>query len=268
MKKYLLSEKFILPVVYIIIGVIIYNVIKIVINKINKSRFTNKKKVTIISLIRNIIKYLIMIFVVLAILDVYNVNTSGVIASIGVAGVIIGLALQDIVADFLGGIFILFDNHFALGDIVTIDGFKGEVIGLGLMSTKIKAVSGDVKILPNSSFRSVINHSMNDATLLINVDVAYTTDIEKLEKVLKEMEEDILKIDGVTGKYKLLGINEFATSSIKYLVSFNAKYDMQYQVKRDFNMLIKKHFDMAHIEIPYSKVDVYIRGNNEQDKIL
>ena len=262
MKKYLLSEKFILPIVYIVIGIIVYNVIKIVINKLNKSRFANKKKVTIISLIKNVIKYLVMIFVVLAILNVYNVDTSGVVASIGVAGVIVGLAFQDIVADFLAGMFILFDNQFVLGDIVTIDGFKGEVISLGLMSTKIKAVSGDVKILPNSAFRTVINHSMNDATLLINIDVSYDTNIDKLEKVLKEMEDDVLKINGVTGKYKLLGINEFASSSIRYLVSFNSKYDMQYQVKRDFNMLIKKYFEKENIEIPYSKVDVYIRGNN------
>jgi len=263
MKKFLLSEKFILPIVYIVIGVIIYNIIKIVINKINKSRFTNKKKITIISLIKNAIKYLIMVFVVLGVLNVYGVNTSGVIASIGIAGVVIGLALQDIVSDFLAGMFILFDNQFSLGDVVTIDGFKGEVIAFGLMSTKIRAASGEVKILPNSSFRTVINHSMNDATLLINIDVSYDTNIEKLEKVLKEMEEEVLKIDGVTGKYNLLGINEFSTSSIKYLVSFNAKYNTQFQAKRDFNMLIKKYFDKAHIEIPYSKVDVYIRGNNE-----
>jgi len=263
MKKFLLSEKFILPFVYIIIGVIIYNIIKVIINKINKSRFTDKKKITIISLIKNIIKYLIMIFVVLSILNIYGVDTSSIIASIGIAGVVIGLALQDILSDFLAGVFILFDNHFAIGDIVTIDNFKGEVIAFGLMSTKIKAATGEVKILPNSSFRTVINHSMNDASLFINIDVSYDTDIAKLEKVLGDMEEEVMKINGVVGNYKLLGISEFATSSIKYMVTFNCKYDLQYQVKRDFNMLVKKNFDKAKIEIPYSKVDVYIRGNNE-----
>jgi len=131
------------------------------------------------------------------------------------------------------------------------------------MSTKIKAATGEVKILPNSSFRTVINHSMNDASLFINIDVSYDTDIAKLEKVLGDMEEEVMKINGVVGNYKLLGISEFATSSIKYMVTFNCKYDLQYQVKRDFNMLVKKNFDKAKIEIPYSKVDVYIRGNNE-----
>jgi len=263
MIKFLLSEKFILPIVYIVIGVIIYNLIKIIIKKLNKSRFTSKKKVTIISLVKNIIKYLIIIFVLLAILNVYGVDTSSVVASIGIAGVIIGLALQDIVADFLAGVFILFDNQFALGDTVSIDGFRGEVIGLGLMSTKIKAVNGDVKILPNSSFRSVINHSMNDTSLYIDIDVSYDTDITKLEKVLTKMEDEVLKIDGVSGNYKLLGINEFASSSIKYLVTFDCKYSLQYQVRRDFNRILKNSFDKANIEIPYSKIDVYMRGNNE-----
>ena len=264
MKKFLLSSKFILPIVYIIIGVIIYNIIKVIINKINKSKFTDKKKVTIISLIKNIIKYLIMIFVVLSILKIYGVDTSSIIASIGIAGVVIGLALQDIISDFLAGVFILFDNHFSIGDIVTIDSFKGEVIAFGLMSTKIKAPNGEVKILPNSSFRSVINHSMHDATLLINIDVSYDTNIGKLEKTLKAMEEDVLKINGVIGNYELLGINEFSTSSIKYLVSFKCKYNLQLQARRDFNKLIKQYFDKYNIEIPYSKVDVYIRGNNEK----
>ena len=123
MVKFITSEKFILPIVYIIIGVIIYNVIKAIMKKISKTKYVDKKKKTIISLVKNIVKYLIMIFVVLAILSVYGVNTSGIITSIGIAGVIIGLALQDIVADFLAGILILFDNHYSIGDVVTIDSF-------------------------------------------------------------------------------------------------------------------------------------------------
>ena len=260
MLNFILSKKFILPIIYIIVGVIIYNIIKVIINKICKSKYADKKKITIISLIKNIIKYLLIIFVVIAILGVYGINTNGIVASIGVAGVIIGLALQDIVADFLSGIFIILDNHYSIGDIVTIEGFKGEVVGFGLMSTKIKAPSGEVKILSNSSFKTVINHSMNNTTLLINIDVSYDTDIDKLEKVLTEMTEEISLIDGFVGNYKLLGINEFATSSIKYLVTFDCNYKLQYQVRRDFNKILKKHLNKAKIEIPYNKLDVYIKG--------
>ncbi len=261
--KFILSKKFILPVIYIIIGIILYTVIKALINKITKTKYVDKRKITIISLIKKIIKYLVVIFVILAILNVYGVNTNGIFASIGVASVIIGLAIQDIVSDFLAGIFILFDDKYTIGEIVTIDGFKGEVIGFGLMSTKIKAASGEVLILNNSSFKSVINHSRNNTSLYINIDVAYDTNIDDLEKALNEMKEEVEAIDGYVDNYKLLGIQEFATSSIKYMVVLNCKYNLQYQVKRDFNKVLKKYLDKYKIEIPYTKIDVNIRGKHE-----
>lgn len=263
MIKFIKSEKFILPIVYIILGIIIYNIIKAVIKKVSKTKYVDKKKITIISLVKNIIKYVIMIFVVLAILGVYGVDTSSVITSIGIAGVIIGLALQDIVADFLAGVLIIFDNHYNLGDTVTIDGFTGSVIGFGLMTTKIKAATGEVMILSNSSFKKIINYSNSNTIHYINIDVSYDTNIDTLEKALNEMKEEIEKIAGYIGNYKLLGIQEFASSSIKYMVTLECKYDLRFQVKRDFNMILKKYLDKYKIEIPYTKVDVNIRGKYE-----
>lgn len=263
MIDFIKSEKFILPIIYIVLGIIIYNILKTIILKISKNKWIDKRKMTIVSLIRKIIKYLILIFVILAILNVYGIDTSGIVTSIGIAGVIIGLAIQDLVADFLAGIFILFDDKYTLGEIVSINDFKGEVIGIGLMSTKIKAASGEVLIISNSAFKSVINHSRNNTNLFINIDVAYDTDIDKLEKALNEMKEEVEKIDGYMEGYKLLGIQEFASSSIKYMVTLSCKYNLQYQVKRDFNMILKKYFDKYKIEIPYTKVDVNIRGKYE-----
>lgn len=263
MIDFIKSKKFILPIVYVVIGVIIYNVIKFLMKKISRTKYADKKKKTIIALLKNIIKYLIMIFVVLAILSVYGVDTSSIITSIGVAGVIIGLALQDIVSDFLAGVLILFDNHYAIGDVVTIDRFTGEVINFGLMTTKIRAASGEIMILSNSSFKKVINYNMNNTTHYINIDVAYDTDINKLEKCLNEMKDEVEKISGYIGNYKLLGIQEFASSSIKYMIMLECVNSQRFQVKRDFNMILKKYFDKYKIEIPYMKVDVNIRGNNE-----
>lgn len=257
------SEKFILPIVYLIIGAILYSIIKIVVNKIVKNKHVNNKKKTIISLIKNILKYLIYIFVILSILSVYGVDTSGILASLGIAGLVVGLALQDIIADFVAGIFILFDDQYTIGDIVEINGFKGEVIGFGLMSTKIKNANGDVLILSNSSFKEVKNFSRNNSNLVINLDVSYDTDIDKLDKVLKDLEEDVKNMENVCGDYNVLGINEFSSSSIKYLVTIVCKPNSQYQVKRDYFKLVKKAFDKNKIEIPYNKLDVNVRGKNE-----
>ena len=263
MIDFLKSEKFILPIVYIVIGLVLLRVVRFIVNKISKNKYVDKKRKTIISLIKNIIKYLIYIFVILSILSVYGVDTSGILASLGIAGLVIGLALQDIIADFVAGIFILFDDQYTLGDVVEINGFKGEVIGFGLMSTKIKNATGDVLILANSSFKEVKNFSRNNTNLLINLDVSYDTDIDKLEKVLEELREDVLKMENVVGNYSLLGINEFSSSSIKYLVSIECKANCQYQIKRDYFKLVRNVFNKNKIEIPYNKLDVNVRGKNE-----
>ena len=262
MLNFIKSEKFILPVIYIVIGTILYNIIRVLLGRISKSKRIDKKKNTIISLVRNIIKYLILILTVLAVLSVYGVDTKGIVTSIGVAGVIIGLAFQDMVADFLAGILIIFDNHYAIGDVVLIDGFTGTVDSFGLMTTKIKAPTGEVMILHNSAFKKIVNYNMFNTVHYINIDVSYDTDIKKLERVLKDMEDAVSKIDGYIGNYKLLGIQEFASSSIRYMVSLECENTKRMQVKRDFNNLIKEYFDKYKIEIPYTKVDVNIRRDN------
>ena len=78
------------------------------------------------------------------------------------------------------------------------------------------------------------------------------------------MKDEILKIEGVVNDgYSSLGINEFADSSIKYLVTIECIWNKQYQVKRDFNKILKKHLDKAKIVIPYNQLDVHIGGKNE-----
>lgn len=259
MIKFILSEKFILPIVYVVMGVIIYTIIRLAINKISKRKHIDKKRLTIISLVKNIIKYIVCILVVLAILSVYGVDTTSILASIGIVGVIIGLALQDTVKDFLAGVCIIFDNEFSLGDTISISGFTGEVVGFGLISTKVKAATGEVKIISNSLVKEVINYSVNNSSIFIKLDVSYDTDIDKLENILKKMEDKVSKIEGYVGGYKLLGIDEYASSSIVYMVTFNVTNNKRIQAKRDYLKLIRDEFIKEKIEIPYSKLDLYIK---------
>ena len=172
-----------------------------IINKvIRKHRGTSgkdKRKETIINLASNVFKYLILIFVVLGILKLYGVDTTSIIASLGVFAAVIGLAFQDILKDLLAGVAIIFDNKYVVGDTVEINGCKGTVISLGLRSTKIKAFSGEIKCIGNASFSEVTNYNLADADLFIKLNVAYNTDIDKLEKVLMDMKDEILKIDNV-----------------------------------------------------------------------
>ena len=145
-----------------------------------------------------------------------------------------------------------------VGYIVENNGFICTVIQLGLRTTKIKSFTGEIKSIGNSSFNEVINYSLSDAILYIKLNVAYDTNLEKLEKVLSDIREDVLKIDGVIA-YELKGVDAFADSSIVYLVNVICKAPNRYSAKRAFLRLVKDTFDKEKIEIPYTTVDINVR---------
>ena len=147
--KVITSEKFYLPFVYVIVGLFLYLVVNSVINKLTakhkSTRGRDKRKDTIIDLSKNIFKYIIVILIILQILKLYGVDTTSIIASIGVFAAVIGLAFQDVLKDLLVGATIILESQFAIGEIVEINGFKGEVISLTLKTTRLKSYKGEVK---------------------------------------------------------------------------------------------------------------------------
>lgn len=256
------SEKFYLPIIYIVLGVVSYSLITRMIGGISKidikkSRGIDKRKNTVIALVKSIVKYVIAIIVIIMILGVYGVNTTSLIASLGVATAIIGLAFQDTIKDFLAGVFLIFDNAYAVGDTVKINGFMGEVIALGLKTTKIKAYTGEVMTLSNSSFTEVINYNLNHSKVLVNIPVSYDIKIDDLEKVLESIKVEIEKEDDVYSM-ELLGVDAFLDSSVNYAVIVECKPMTQVGVKRKLLGLVKKKFDKEGIVIPYNKLDIHI----------
>jgi len=259
-KDLVTDPKFYQPIIYVGMGlianIVLSNVVEKITKKVNDAK--DKRTNTVINLAKSIIKYLILIFVVLGILGTYGIDTTSIIASLGVAAAVIGLAFQDILKDFLAGITIIFDNKYAVGDVVEINGFTGTVISLGLRTTKIKAFTGEVKCIGNSSFSEVTNYNLAVADLFIKLNVAYDTKIDKLEKVLESLREDILSIENVKD-YKLLGIDALGDSSVVYMIDITCKATTGVGIKRKVLRLVKDTFDKEKINIPYTTVDVNIR---------
>ena len=260
--EFIKSEKFYLPIIYIVVGIIINYLLAKAVDSVSKlnighSKGMDKRKNTVIVLVKNIIKYGVAVVVLIMILGVYGINTTSLIASLGVVTAIVGLAFQDTIKDFLAGVFLMFDNAYAVGDTVKINGFTGEVISLGLKTTKIKAYTGEVMILSNSSFTEVINYNLNSSKILISLPVGYGTSIEMLEKVLNEIKTEIEKEEDVKGM-DMLGIDEFGNSAIKYAIIVECASMTHYGIKRKVLGLVKKKFDDEGIVIPYNQIDVHI----------
>ena len=266
---FILSWKVIGPFIYIMVGFLLYSIIISIINRLvskRKRKTNHKKEDTVINLIKNVIKYLIIIIVILMILEVYGVNTTSILASLGIVGVVIGLAFQDTMKNMLAGIFIIFDNRYNVGDFVKINDFSGTVVNLGLQTTKIQAYTGEIFTISNSSISTVINYSEANTRVMIDLGVSYNTDINKLEKVLNGLNNKISKISDVKGDLELLGLDSFNSSDMTYKITVLCNPNTHLSVRRKILKIIKEEFDKKGIEIPYTQIDLHLVENKTKIK--
>ena len=224
-----------------------------------KNSYERKKRTTIVRLLSNVVKSLIYILAIFFILDLYGVNTKGLVASLGVASALIGLALQDTLKDWIGGIDIILSNYFVVGDIVTYENFTGEVIEMTLKATKIKKATGEVLVLANRNINQIINISQKKADIKIEIPTAYEMKTSKVEKTLNKILEQAKAIQGVS-KAQYLGISDLADNSVNYMISIECSQENQWQIKRDILKIIKDTYEKDKIKIPYQQVEVHNEG--------
>ena len=135
-----MSEKIYMPLIIIIVALIFNIIVKCIVNSKIKistklSKHEQRSRKTVLLLIQSIVKTLIIVVAVLAILQVFGVNTSALVAGVGALSLVVGLAFQDLLKDYLVGALIVIERQFAIGEIVKINNFKGEVIELTLRIT-------------------------------------------------------------------------------------------------------------------------------------
>jgi small conductance mechanosensitive channel len=255
------NKEIIAPIIIIIAALIFYKVISKVIKKsleIKVYKIDERKQKTLISLINNIVKYCIIIVAALLILEVYQVDTKAILASLGIVGLVVGLALQDILKDFVSGLFIIFEGQYAVGDTVTIGSFRGEIVGLGLKTTKVKAFTGEVKIISNRNITEVINHSLEHSLALIDVSVSYQSDLKKVDSVLNELCLKLSEeLDEIDGPVESLGINKLGESGIEFRLTVKTTPLKHFEIQRKIMREIKDAFDKNKIEIPFPQVVVH-----------
>lgn len=257
--EYLLKKEIIAPIVIIIICFLLCVISKKIICKLlgfKTQKIKAGKQKTITNLISNIVICILVAIAILTILEIYGINTKSLIASLGVIGLVAGLAIQDILKDFIAGISFVIEGQFSMGDWITVNGFKGEVISSGLRTTKLKAYTGEVKIISNRNITEVVNHSMSSANLIVDVGVSYESDIEKVGNIL-----DNLCI-ALKDKYKLkdiscLGVQELSSSSINFRILVSTTYDKQFEIDRNIKKEILLCFKQHKLTIPYNQVVIH-----------
>ena len=255
--EHILKREVIAPIIILLVSIFLCSVAKRIVYKIfNFSKSGDGKKKSVANLVNNIIKIIIFLIAIMTILEIYGIDTKSLVASLGILSLVAGLALQDLLKDFIVGISILLEGQFSIGDWVSINGFKGEVIPSNLRTTKLRAYTGEIKYIANRNITEITNYSTDRTNLIIDVSVAYESDIDKVRKVLDELCVQLKQ------EYKLtdltcLGIQELSNSSINFRLVALTKYSDQFDLDRIIKKEVVKVFAKNKITIPYNQVVVH-----------
>lgn len=233
-----------------------------------KITFESKKTITIALLLLNLLKWVVAIASLFIIMGAWGADTTLMLASAGVLTLVIGLGSQALVSDILAGIFIVFEGDFQVGDIVIIDGWRGEVKAIGIRTTKLVDAGGNVKIMNNSDIRSIVNQTQDLSVAKCYVGVSYGDRIEAIEKVIADNLPKIKeKIPSIVEGPFYKGVSELADSAVVLLFVAKCKESDIYQVQRDLNREIKIVFDDNNVNIPFPQITVSYDQGNEDTKI-
>jgi MscS family membrane protein len=213
--------------------------------------------------LRKVSKTFFVLFFIMVLADHFNLPLSKLWAAAGIGSVAIAFAAKDTLANIISGIIILIDRPFLVGDRVELaDGTFGDVIDIGLRSTRILSFDNTIYIIPNAeiSNQRITNHTYPDIKIKSThtIGVAYTSDVEKVKCVIN----DILAKHPRILKDQPWGIwfTEFDDSSLKLVIRYwIADYRDQFTIKDEINTEIKQRFEEEHIEIPFPQREVHIR---------
>lgn len=222
---------------------------------ISKSFTKTQRSITVSRLVCNLIRWIVTIALVIVVLAVWGVDTTALITGAGVITLIVGLGMQSLISDVVAGLFIVFENEFNIGDIITVDGFRGEVISMGIRTTKLKA-AGNVKIFNNSEIRGVLNQTVEPSTAKAFIDIEYGESLARIDGIIAEKLKD-LKIEGIIGEIVYEGVNELGASGVTLLFTAKCYEGDIFAVQRAMNKQLKTMFDENGINIPFNQIVVH-----------
>jgi len=216
-------------------------------------------------LLNKVISIIIYIIAIAIILSYFKIDITPLVASVGLGALAIGLALQSTLANFFAGLHIVSDQPVRVGDFIELDkDTMGFVEDIGWRSTRIKTMTDNMIILPNSKLAdsTILNYSMpkQDMSFWVPCGVAYESDLEKVEQVTLEVARKIQKnFPGAVRDFEpLFRFSEFDESNINFIAILRVEEPMKrYVTRNEFIKKLKKRFDEEGIEISWPIRKIY-----------
>lgn len=211
-----------------------------------------KRRLTLVPLLRSILQYVAYFTAGVVILGQLGIDPTPILAGAGILALAVGMGAQTLVNDIVSGFFLLFENHFLVGDEIKVGDTEGTVEAIELRTTRIRDDAGGVHILRNGQIESLINYSKAFACAVVDVGVAYEADLERVKATLLAIGQELKDSNpDVLTATEVQGIEKFGESDVVVRTITCTKPGRRQQVQNDLRARIKQVFDAQGIEFPY-----------------
>ncbi|WP_336019014.1 mechanosensitive ion channel family protein [Fusobacterium polymorphum] len=254
-------------VAFLVICFIWPKLTKFLIKSLDKAMSLRNNDPLLISFLKSLIKTVMYIILAFILIGIIGIKATSLVTILGTAGVAVGLALQGSLANLASGILILFFKQVSKGDFVSsLDkNIEGTVQSIHILYTIIQQPNGPVIIVPNSQIAnaSIINYSKNPFRRLdLIYSASYDVPVDKVISVLHEVIENEPRIIKNNSDLPVtISLNKQNASSLDYVFRAWVRKEDYLDTMLDCNISVKKFFDKNGIEIPYNKLDLYVKNN-------
>ncbi|SHH46370.1 mechanosensitive ion channel family protein [Thermosipho atlanticus] len=261
MKEWLLIywDEILFSVITIIIAWIFYKYLSKLIQKSLKVLGKDLKAPKTVNFFMGLV---ISIFAILVLLNIWNVDLMPYIAGLGISGIVVGLALQEPLANFISGILVMTTRKLFEGEVVDVNGISGIVDEIKINHSYLRTFDGKLVLLPNKSVWSgTVTKFWPGPVRRVKMDVgvSYNSDLETVLKLLQRAidEEPLVVKDGVSN---FIAFKQFGSSSIDFTVYFWVERSTYFDAVNALAVRIKKIFDDEGVEIPFTQIDVHMKN--------
>lgn len=216
---------------------------------------------TLSSVVRYSLSVSIIAIAGMMVLKKIGIDIGPILAGAGVVGLAVGFGAQNLVKDVISGFFILLEDQIRVGDVVKLGDKSGVVERVTLRMVVLRDISFNVHYIPNSEIQTVTNMTQYYSGYLFDIGVAYREDIDEVIDVMRKIDEELRSDPNfenlILEPLEVLGLQQFADSSVIVRARTKTLPLQQWSVGREFNRRLKKRFDELGIEIPFPHMTVY-----------
>lgn len=223
---------------------------------------------TIGALFRSISAFSVWAVAALMVMDELGLAIGPLIAGAGIVGIALGFGAQNLVRDFLSGIFMLVEDQYGVGDIIDVGPASGTVEAVSLRTTRIRDVNGVVWHIPNGNIERIANKSQQWSRALLDFEVAYDTDVDFAGDVIKRTTvhawDSETWRDVILEEPEVWGVENLGADGVTIRVAVKTLPGKQFPVARHLRARIKEAFQEAGIEIPFPQRMIWHRTDGDK----